>query len=87
LVGSGEWGVYNLGMLRRPEGVCSHPPLPTIGILTQLTAERAGALNAIRRKRFVWRSASFICILAHTVPELRGGDEPAAQIDFFSGSA
>ena len=36
----------------------------------------------MRRKRFVWRSASFICILAHTVPELRGGDEPAAQIDF-----
>ena len=37
----------------------------------------------MRRKRFVWRSASFICILAHTRPELRGGDEPAAQIDFF----
>ena len=27
-VGGGEWGVYGLGKLRRPGGVCSHPPPP-----------------------------------------------------------
>jgi len=86
-VGSGEFTTSGRFGVPKAFAVTPHSPLPTIGILTQLTAERAGALNAIRRKRFVWRSASFICILAHTVPELRGGDEPAAQIDFFSGSA
>jgi len=73
------------GTLKQLEAVDASGP--TVGILAQQTVERAGVLNAIRRKRFVWRSGSFICILAHTVPELRGGDEPAAQIDFFSGSA
>ena len=70
----------------------NHPELPTrptLGRFTdgqpsQQTAELAGSVNAMRRKRFVWRPASFICILAHKIPELRGGDEPAAHIDFFS---
>jgi hypothetical protein len=37
--------------------------------------------------RIVWRVASFICILDHTISGLRGGDEPFAQFNFFSGSA
>ena len=72
------------GTPKHPGAANSPPPHPTGRNLSQQTVERAGQVNAMRRKRFVWRAASFICILAHTVPELRGGDEPAAQIDFFS---
>ena len=49
------------------------------------TADYAEPVNALYRNRFVWRAASYNCILRHTIPGCALGTILSRNSTFFVG--